>query len=154
MKIWDNNKGLASVLSIVFLMALSGGLGAGIWVFSKAEIVSFEGEIAVAITKEAQSLTVAELANDPAQYFGQRVEVAGNIASQEERCIIEEAEAQFFVSCWAPLTEPSAVETNVNLEPTKTMDFYFDQEWSLIGKVKIMDDEYYLAVESYYRVEQ
>ncbi|MFH1597505.1 MAG: hypothetical protein ABIB97_00340 [Patescibacteria group bacterium] len=148
-KTWDNHKGLASALSIIVLVVLSGGMGAGIWAFSRAEIVNFGEGIEIQID-EYQSVLVTELAKSAKNYAGQKIEVVGLVKSgQNNTCLIEESGRQFEVECWAPINEPPPVNTNVPLAPTRTMSYYFDKKWVLNGEVVPKGSGYYLTVESY-----
>jgi len=143
-----NKKGLASTLSVIFLVVLSGGLGTGIWTFSQMEIINTtEGVI---VDQKAVKVSISALAQNAKAWVHQKVEVEGKLsAGSEETCYLSEGEVQFRVECWAPFDQLSTVNTNVASAGTKTMDYYFDQNWVLVGEVSSIGTEYFLEVESY-----
>ncbi|MBU1149295.1 hypothetical protein KKI23_04365 [Patescibacteria group bacterium] len=150
MKIWDNKKGIASALSIVFLLVVSSGMGIGIWAFSRAEIVNLEGDLSIQVGLNPAQVTVEVLAAAPADYFNTKIEIEGIVTGDEATsCFISQDETKFPVECWAPFNQPPQVNSNIPLATTRTMDYYYNQSWKLIGIVKGVPGDFYLAVNSY-----
>jgi len=149
MKFWENKKGLASALSIITLVVLSGGMGAGIWAFSQFDILSSEdGDIL--LEKKAAEISLSQLISQAGDLLGEKVVVSGTVTSPAKGyCYLENDDGQFPVGCWAPFTKPQPANANVALAETRTMDYYLGSNWKLLGEIVEVAGNYQLRVESY-----